>query len=86
MIYLSVQGYFLFKAHSLYVMRHRGRLSKASTRVCCRLFNASLEAVSLDLTRAEALGGVLQALSTQVRLAIIWCGKPVASKSGWPRV
>lgn len=30
--------------------------------------NASLQVVSLDLSRAEALGGVLQALSTQVSL------------------
>lgn len=32
--------------------------------------NASLQAISLDLSRAEALGGVLQALSTQVSVKI----------------
>jgi hypothetical protein len=32
--------------------------------------NASLEAVALDATKAEAMGGVLEALATQVVLCI----------------
>jgi hypothetical protein len=53
-------------------MRSRGKNNSRESNVLpqhpwsVRLVNASLQAMSLDLSRAEAVGHVLQALSTQV--------------------